>query len=73
MAKRSSGTKRLPDSVGIGGGDSQEGLGGSAWTAGVLLPFVEGADAHANELGELGLAEAHGTADGDGIGIVGIS
>ena len=33
----------------------------------MLLPFVKGADADADELGELGLAEAHGRADGGGV------
>ena len=56
----------------MGGGDFQESPGGSARTAGVLLPFVQGADAHADELGELALAEAHGAADGDRIWIAGM-
>jgi|GEM_PF-5317064 len=59
----------MPDSLRIRGGDFQERLGGSARATGVLLPFVKGADAHADELGELGLAESHGAADGHGIGI----
>lgn len=69
---RSGGTQRLADGVGIGGGDFQESLGGSARDGSVLLPFVKGTDAHADESGELGLAEAHGRTDGGGIGIVGI-
>ena len=56
----------------ISSGDFQERLGGSARAAGVLLPFVKVADAHADKLGKLGLAETHGAADGGGIGIAGI-
>ncbi len=35
----------------------------------MLLPFVQGADAHTDELGELGLAESHSIPDGTRIGI----
>ena len=68
----SRGPKRLADGVGMGGGDFQESFGGSARDTDVLLPFVKSADTDADELGELGLAEAHGAADGNGIGITGI-
>lgn len=56
-ARQSRGAKRLTDGVRIGGGNLEESLGGSARAAGALLPFVEGADAHADELGELGLTK----------------
>jgi hypothetical protein len=72
LPNRSRGAKRLANGMGIGGGDFQEGLGGSARAAGVLFPFVEGADAHADELGKSGLADAHGIADSRRVGIAGM-
>jgi hypothetical protein len=70
--KSSRGTKRLAHGLRMGGCNLQKGLGSTTRAAGVLLPLVKRADADPDELRKLGLAEAHGAADGGRIGITGM-
>ena len=63
----SSGPESLADCLRIGGGDFEKGFGGPAGTAGVLFPFVEGADTDGEQTGEFRLGKTHGFAGGGGV------
>ena len=57
----------MTDCMRIGGGDFKQGFGGTAWTTGVLFPFVKGADTHGKQTGKFRLGQPHGFADDGGV------
>ena len=54
----------MTDCLRIRGGDFKQGFGGTAWTTGMLFPFVKGADTHGEQPGKFRLGKPHGFASG---------